>query len=330
MGNQDLWNLTSIMRRALDRIRKARLKEERDNILLFGSPRSGTTWLMEILSELPGYSSLIEPFNPNWFPEAFHVGIGPREYVKVGSDWYKGRKYLEKVIEGRMINQKPHFKLRPNTVFKRFLSEKLIIKFVRANRLLPWIVDEFQDIKTILVIRHPCAVINSQLKTNIVGYGSFEGVAENGIPTKKELKEEIKGIDSIDDSAIDIIEDITQKEEILAVVWCLDNKIPLVNGPKPNVILTYENLLVKRYEELQKLLSRLDIKFDSLEHFDLDQPSQKTQKEDVDKVKKIDQQLAKWKNNLSKEQIDNILRIVDFFDINLYDEGLTPLEDDMI
>jgi hypothetical protein len=37
-----------------------------DTIVVVGSPRSGTTWLLELLRALPGYKAINEPF---WYDE---------------------------------------------------------------------------------------------------------------------------------------------------------------------------------------------------------------------------------------------------------------------
>jgi len=36
---------------------------EKEAILVFGIPRSDTTWAMEILETLPAYKSIFEPFH---------------------------------------------------------------------------------------------------------------------------------------------------------------------------------------------------------------------------------------------------------------------------
>jgi len=44
-------------------------------------------------------------------------------------------------------------------------STTMIIKFVRANRLLPWMCQTFDIRSPVLLVRYPCAVIASQLKS---------------------------------------------------------------------------------------------------------------------------------------------------------------------
>src|SRR4030043_375015 len=49
-----------------------------DTIGIFGPARSGTTWLMELLLNIPDYTSIFEPFQPQWFPETVLNGFAPK------------------------------------------------------------------------------------------------------------------------------------------------------------------------------------------------------------------------------------------------------------
>ena len=120
-------------------------------ILIVGSPRSGTTWLLDILIKLPGYTSIFEPLNPIWFPESFEVGFRSRTYLKSDSLWAEGKNYLTKIFTGQIANLP--IKDTPLDLFKEFsinnffahlLGSKLIIKSVNMNRMLPWITKNFQ------------------------------------------------------------------------------------------------------------------------------------------------------------------------------------------
>ena len=107
----------------------------RDTFFIVGTPRSGTTWLMEILGTIPGYTYLFEPLNPIRFPSgAFEIGFQSRTYLPVDTDWSKGKDYLKKVFTGHLPGPPPL--PRPITILNRFLSDKLIVKSINLNRLL--------------------------------------------------------------------------------------------------------------------------------------------------------------------------------------------------
>ena len=83
-----------------------------DTIILAGSPRSGTTWLMEILRIIPGYTTLFEPLNPLYLPKSFEIGFRSRTYLQQGEDWPKGEEHLRKILTSRPIYDFSSFEKR--------------------------------------------------------------------------------------------------------------------------------------------------------------------------------------------------------------------------
>lgn len=130
-----------------------------DTILLTGSPRSGTTWLGVILSISKGYAMITEPFHLST-PGLREAGFSWRTYVDPNSPWPSGKRVVGAILSGKNLN--PGM-LRDNSLMQLLLSKRLVIKSVRANRLLPWIDQHYQLRGIVLIIRHPCAVVASQM-----------------------------------------------------------------------------------------------------------------------------------------------------------------------
>ena len=139
-----------------------------DTIAIFGTPRSGTTWLMEMMGSLPDYLSYFEPFHPGWFSPPLEEGLQVRPFIHPERTDIEYNEYLRKVFQGRVISNAPHFKLKE--LQKRLFADKVLVKFIRANRILPWILNNFELRGSILIIRHPCATIASQFNSGITGY----------------------------------------------------------------------------------------------------------------------------------------------------------------
>ena len=120
-------------------------------IAIFGSPRSGTTWIMEILIRvLPKYWPVFEPLHrlspevqrlfresfkdlspPPWIPYKFYL-----------EDDVVLTQFMDCVFRGGI-----HEVLNPYILIrmKRLLtSDGVLVKFVRANRLIPWILYRFR------------------------------------------------------------------------------------------------------------------------------------------------------------------------------------------
>ena len=316
----------------------------KDTILITGSPRSGTTLLMDILGVIPGYTGLFEPLNPVYFPEITKVGFKSRTYVPTKKDWHEGEKYLYRIFTGDLIYDsswlqkgdysKQNFnsiissyieQLKPEKLMHQLLGKKLIVKFVRLNRLLPWVAKRFQLRTMILIIRHPCAVVASRFKP---GQKLPSELQQNvkPFPTPKEILNEASQIDGLDHRLLNKLSEIKTREEIIAASWCLDNFVPLYNQkPYPWKVVIYEKLIKEGEKEIIRIFKDIgekNIPRSAFRHLKL--PSNVTQKNDKKIVSNIDVQLSKWKESLTEKQIERILSIVSAFGLDFYTEEIEP------
>jgi len=90
----------------------ARLHEFKikDTVIISGAPRSGRTWLMELLETLPEYKSIFEPLHPAWYPEFRKLDISYDPYVPTQEEYSKLKAYLEKIFTGRVGAQSPSWR----------------------------------------------------------------------------------------------------------------------------------------------------------------------------------------------------------------------------
>lgn len=289
-----------------------------DTIIVTGSPRTGTTWLMEILCSIPEYTTLFEPLHKEWFPKSIKAGFNPRTYMSSSENNQKMEEYLHNVFTGKITSSLPHYKLDINTITQRIRAEKLIVKFVRANRLLPWISTKFNLKSMILITRHPCATIASQLETGIRGYL----LPKNLYPTKKIIINEVTNMGITEDIENKLI-NINHREELLAVMWALDHyPISIFPEPHPWIKVKYENLLTNGEIEITNLLKFLGEE----KHIEkavkkLKIPSTTTQKHEKNEAIDINYQLSKWKQKLSKDEIKNIYKVLSWFNFNFNDNN---------
>ena len=107
-------------------------------------------------------------------------------------------------------------------------AAKVLVKDVWTTRLLPWIIRRFHR-KTknyFLIIRHPCATIESQLRTGI------------GNPLTNYRKQFIKNtilkqlnyiaeLEDIKNSISHKLNSLNSAEELLAAIWAMDYYVPL-------------------------------------------------------------------------------------------------------
>lgn len=301
------------------------MKQE-DTIFLVGTPRSGTTWLMELLENIPSYTYLFEPLHANWFPEAVKIDFKSRPYLpknQVKEDW---EEYLRKIFTGKIVSRVPLYGSKPFISMNRLLSKKLIVKSVRLTRLLPWIAERFQLHSVIYIVRHPCATIASQLKTGFFGYHNYFPPYFNSSPTVDNIISEVSHMDFADQELIEKLKKMNTIEEILAAAWCLDNYIPL-NEPKTQrwTTLFYEKLVADGKSEINRLFKSL--KYEDIAEIAVKQlrkPSFVTLGDEKKKLKSSDIQLSKWKKQFTKDQIDRMLKVVYYFGLDFYSEENEP------
>ncbi len=84
---------------------------DREDILIFGVPHNGITWVMEVLETLPGYKSIFEPFRKGWFSELSKLNIDlNRPYVYYKDPHPQLKEYLRKVFRGKIISKAPKYR----------------------------------------------------------------------------------------------------------------------------------------------------------------------------------------------------------------------------
>jgi len=308
--------------------------ETSETISIFGTPRSGTTWVMELLEKIPKYISLFEPLHPDWFNPPLKANQNSsymlRPFLNPGEHNSEFRNYLESIFRGEVISRNPHFKWR--NYLKRFYGQSLIVKFIRGNRILPWITNNFDLRSTILIVRHPCSTIVSQFKSGVTGYFT-ETERENelrGIDIKLDMiLSEIRNV--VPPRIYESVKKIDDKESIYAVSWALDYYIPLYYRKKYNfLVVPYEEVVTNGKKELDRIMNYLDIKdVPNKIYNQIEVPSKTAErgyyKKEEDYYKKDkEKQLSKWKEYLSPKQQENIFQILKLFDIDFYSESIHP------
>ncbi len=268
--------------------------------IISSSPRSGSTWLGDLcLSVMPNACTLFEPLQLNHVPQAKDAGFEWRTFKEPEEIWKEGVQFLNQVFSGQIVNKWTSREIR----FKDALNAKsLIVKFVRANRLLPWICNNFDIPPPILLLRHPCAVIASQLQSD-----DWKNSKRPEIPTYLNSFPAFKRI----------IQNTTTVEENLACLWALD-QLPalLYKNPHPWLIVTYEELFKDSLSTLKKIMNAWEIEAD-YHSVKAEKPSSVVYSTGISGI-------DGWRKNLSEKQVANILRTVRAFGINFYNTKLEP------
>ena len=284
-----------------------------DVIIICGVPRSGTSWLMEILETLPEYKSYFEPLNYRWFPELKKIKQYSNYFLKPTEECNELENYLSKIFTGGVKNTRAHYRLNFKNLLKRYRASKIMVKFVKANRLLPWISSKFKVREIFLITRHPFAVISSQINTGIIGYYYLEDT--NRTLNNKIILSEIKKYEFEVEKIKRKIKNINDFVGLLACNYALNYYIPL-NSPHCSEIniLRYEDILYNYKKNITKIFE------DVLESNYTDGliniktiPSISTRKNDI-----IDNK--KWKKYLNESDINRVIEILTWFNIKVDSE----------
>jgi len=290
-----------------------------DSIVISGSPRSGTTWLMELLKTLPDYKSIFEPLHlAGWYPEFQNIGLPYHDaYVPIGEDYSKLKEYLKNVFTGQVAGKLPFYQyLKLRSIIRRFTASKLVVKFIKANTILPWIASTFNLRAVYYVLRHPCATVASQLATGVIPRTTKEQLLNevNKIPELAESEELAKRLKSIN-------------SEIgrLAAIWAFQNYIPLASEkPYPWYTVVYERLVRNPEEELESIFGYIKESVPTTAWKLVESPSIVTNKSYGKNYIGTPKQLIKWRKKLSERQIREILEIALWFGLNFYNNDPEP------
>lgn len=274
-------------------------------LTIFGSRRSGTTWLFEMLMAPPGIAGIFEPFHPILVPEAGKRGLDDGRFIMPGTS-FEHEDFVRRVLEGRVRNDFTLGRLRP---LRALRPRHLLVKFVRANALLPWIVEAFPLPPAVFLIRHPCAVVASLIRLG------GDWVEPKLPPFPAHLK-----------SLEPFVQSLDTPEERCAAVWALENRVALgMIRPARVRIVSYERLYSAGPKELEPILSAWNLPTPKKQSVRFRHPSTTTQPCMYEKIRS-GQGLGAWRDELGTARTERVLAVVRRFGFNAYSEEDMPDE----
>jgi len=304
---------------------KNRVITKENTICLFSHQRSGSTWLAEILLQIPNSCLIDEPLqlgkikgqglisNQN-YRDTFNVKdrrFYDEQPIPINAEWLEAEKLVADIIGGRIDS----LSLYDETGPKRLKNANIyIVKFNFGHLLSNWLINKF-SVNSIMLFRHPCAVVASQLK--IKPFKAIDFTEKKEFPDFR-YKVIIEKYDSI-------YKTLNSFEEYLAFMWSIKIKEALFQKNYKNdwLNVAYESLVTNFENETQRIFKWIDKdlpeKLTDLQF----KPSISTKFHSIERIK-TNQQLKAWENDLSKKQIKEILNIVEKFEIDIYSTAPEP------
>ena len=252
-------------------------------ILLFGMPRSGTTWLGKLFDAQRQTYYLHEPdsVQPNIaIPLLLKADEATQYPLQSQLElWFASK--AEKVIASRPFFAKDYLNpvswlLFLGSAYATKIAGRLgVPRFIKPLRLqseqqqIVWksieslgrmaAIKQLVPARSIHILRHPCGHIASTLK------GQDAGLFDGGLPIWEDWDLYSKLLQQSGEQrfSLDSLKQMT-KEERLAVRWGIINDFALAQcrGDSSNMVLVYENLCKKPQEVLQQCLAFCGLKAD--------------------------------------------------------------------
>lgn len=302
-------------------------------VVVFGSGRSGTTWIQDTLAQANGLRTIFEPLHPSVVPGADRFA---NRYYRSDSKQPELKAFMGPVFSGKLQTLWTDYRLRsdrlkpsldciyrPSAARKlvgRYLDlvrryrrvppnfgKPLIIKFIRANLMMSWLEANYA-MRSLFVIRHPGAVIASQLR---MGEHNWDGQALDVFRQDRAFNADwLNSYDDVLNSDLDSVQCHT-------AIWCIQNVLPLQNClEQGRTIVFYETLMAEGEQEWQRVISSLELA--DLPHIsERTKPSQQASK-DIKGESYGVEYMGRWLDYMTSTQINAMQGVLDRFGVKIY------------
>ena len=272
---------------------------KKSNIFILSSPRSGSTWLMELIGSEKNLKSCNEPFNIRKDHIASRLNINDWGELNSFASLSTIEKYLNSFILGKhkfaFKNQRPYQKNY------NFFTNRMLFKILHAcEHQVSWLKDTF-NAKIIYLIRHPIPVSIS--RTEFPRLNAFVNSEYSKCFTDDQLS-----------YSRNIISNGTVLEKA-QLDWCLQNS-PILNSLKDiDILVTYEQLVMEPYPIINNLVSILDLNNAMQMTSKINIPSGSVTKSNSETKKLLGEQsddksmlVRKWQNKITEEEERHLCR----------------------
>jgi len=312
-------------------------------LVIAGSGRSGTTWILDVLTEANNLRPVFEPLNSDGVSEARDFC---NRYIKENEYEPELKHFMEKVFNGKLNHIWPNtrslpFKLRPNisqmtswdynynllsrykkfciryTNYLRKKSLRPITKFIRANLMLDWLSANFNP-RIIFLVRHPGAVTASKIAASKRKYGAVWDFYGSDI---QNTLSQYKNDRQLHKDYLYKYYEIFSKElspvSGHALIWCIENILPIYNlQRKKNYVFFYEDIIKNPEREFERMVTMLDLER-TPDKSSVVRPSQQASFE-MRNESIAELQLTRWVKSFNQQQLEEIDMMLKFFNVTIY------------
>ncbi len=296
-------------------------------IVIAGSGRSGTTWVLDVLAEANGLQTIFEPLHPQAVPgaERFadrYIGEDVRDDAL--------RKFMDRVFEGNCSKWWTKYRIRQDQLvpawadissfhrakhfvdryrqayinyyrYRNNAARPLIVKFIRSNLMMGWLGNNYNT-KNAFVVRHPGAVVASKLRLGWAYDRPLIGHMKDRALVNAYLY-----------NYMSYLEKTLNPIEAHTAIWCIENVIPLLEFSKKGwPIIFYERLIVNGQTEWASLVKQLGLEKSPLTE-SVARPSQQTCRTGWG-----ESSIESWRTQFTSAQLDQIQSVLNVFGVTVY------------
>jgi sulfotransferase family protein len=272
-------------------------------VLIAGSGRSGTTWLQELINHRRDHRVIFEPFTRAVVPFCSHFNW--RQYIREADDAPRFLDPTRRILSGDFRND------WTDQYNQRKVYKKRLVKDIRGLLLLRWLHGRFPEIPIVYIMRHPCAVIASQLRMDwhlnvnlLLEQGEL--VADFLKPYEYLMRRALINLDH------------------LTLIWCVENYVPLRQFRSGEILLVfYEELLQNPEREVERIFRFIGqpLQPGAFKQY----RRQSAEAREWSAILTGDDLLNSWRKYLDAFQISRILYFVGLFGLRrIYGEDSMP------
>lgn len=285
--------------------------DTRETVCIFSSGRGGSTWVAEVLCAPPGTILQYEPFHPAANRSAARFGFSRARpwFTAARPPTPLQARFLRGILDGSFVNFETTANLQePPPALGDFLRfRRFVVKFIHGNLALDWITRTYGT-KALLLLRHPCAVVASQLRFA----GEWLDMTRERLPLPPGLLDDFPRF-------LRVYETIASAEEALAFMWAVDALVPLSvpAGERGWTTVFYEDLVRDPVGGFAAVFSALGLEPPQNLAAIVTRPSRT--------VRGTMHLNEGWTAQLSPDQVQRILRVTTAMGADFYGAGTEPL-----
>ena len=275
-------------------------------IIVFASPRGGSTWVTELIASQPGLWPFSEPLNvrSKWVQQ--QLGIYTHAELYDEASLPKVEQYYNRLLAGGF----PELKLIPGKAFYKLRTNRIVVKENQGLlNEIPWFEDTF-GVQVVHLLRHPIPVALSREEFPLLkGFGRC-GLRDRFTATQLQFADRI------------IAEGKHLQCGVLA--WCLHH-VPALEDPRDSwLTVTYEETVLQPDRVIDQLVDTLGLHSADLAKLQSTRPSRVIGKSNLQTQELLasgasrELLVQKWKKHVSDAEIADVQEILDVFAVELY------------